>query len=307
MADQPIENDRMRVLQLDEEMRDMPREVRNVLDPVRLSEKDGFSFRCHPGISCFNACCRNIEILLTPYDILRLRRRLNISSALFLYNYATPTTLEKGQLPVAIMRMDEKTGRCPFNTDEGCSVYEDRPVTCRYYPIGMALMRKQEATDKESFYFLIKEPFCQGHQEDKTWTVAEWRQDQGSDGYDKPNEGWMELILKRRSAGDAVSTSLQLSEFFYMASTDPEAFRRFVFESSFLKRYDVDEETQANLREDDEFMLEFSFAWLRTVLFGEKQIKIRPEAVEEMKKRQPTPRTEADLSRSDSPPKADEP
>jgi uncharacterized protein len=295
MAENSADSDRQRVLQLDEEMRDMPREVRNILNPVRLTGKDSLKFSCHPGISCFNACCRNIEILLTPYDILRLRRRLKISSELFLYNYATPTTLSKGQLPVPIMRMDEETGRCPFNTDEGCSVYEDRPVTCRYYPVGMALMHKQDAKDEEEFYFLIKEDFCKGHEEDKEWTVFEWRKDQGSDGYDEQNRGWMELILKRRSAGDAVKTSVQLSEFFYMASTDPEAFRRFIFSSTFLERYAVDDETQANLREDDQFLTEFSFAWLRTVLFGEKNIKVRPEAVEEMKKRKPKKQTEADL------------
>ncbi|MBF0383915.1 MAG: YkgJ family cysteine cluster protein [Magnetococcales bacterium] len=280
-----MDRERLGVLQLDEELRDMPSEIRNVLDPVRLSGGDRLRFRCHPGVSCFNVCCSNIEIILTPYDILRLRRRLDISSELFLYNYATPTTLAKGQLPVPIMRMDEETGRCPFNTDAGCSVYEDRPVTCRYYPIGMALMHRQDVKGEEEFYFLIREDFCRGHEEEREWTVFEWRSDQGSDGYDRENRGWMELILKRRSAGDGVNTSLQLSEFFYMASTDPGAFRRFIFESTFLKRYYVDDDTQERLRGDDQYLTEFAFAWLRTVLFGEKNIVVRPEAVEELKRR----------------------
>ena len=294
MAENSEESERLRVLQLDEELRGMPSEVRNILNPVRLTGEDKLIFSCHPGISCFNVCCNNFEIILTPYDILRLRRRLKISSDLFLYNYATPTTLAKGQLPVPLMRMDEKTGRCPFNTDEGCSVYEDRPVTCRYYPVGMALMHKQDTKGDEEFYFLIKEDFCKGHEEKKDWTVFEWRKDQGSDGYDKENRGWMELILKRRSAGDAVNTSVQLSEFFYMASTDPGAFRKFIFESTFLKRYSVNEETQENLRNDEQYVTEFAFAWLRTVLFGEKNIEVRPEAVEEMKNRKPKQRTEDD-------------
>jgi uncharacterized protein len=290
MTENSNNKERLKVLQLDEEFRDMPQEVRNILNPVQLKGEDKLKFSCHPGISCFNVCCSNIEIILTPYDILRLRKRLKISSKLFLYNYATPTTLAKGQLPVPIMRMDEKSGRCPFNSDDGCSVYEDRPVTCRYYPIGMALMHKQDTKGEEEFYFLIKEDFCKGHNEEKEWTVFKWRKDQGSDGYDLQNRGWMELILKRRSAGDSVKTAVQLSDFFYMASTDPEGFRKFVFESSFLKRYEVDEETQKSLRKDDQFMTEFSFAWLRTVLFGEKNIMIRPEAIEEMKNRKPKAR-----------------
>ena len=200
--------DRDRVLQLDEEMRDMPREVRNILSPVRLTGGDSMQFRCHPGISCFNQCCSNIEILLTPYDLLRLRKRLNLTAEEFLYQHATPYTMAKGQLPVAMLRMDEETGKCPFVTGEGCSVYNDRPVTCRYYPLGLALLHRQDTPGEEAFYFLIKEDYCQGHREEKRWRVDEWRADQGSDGYDRHNRNWMELIIKRRSAGDATSTAL---------------------------------------------------------------------------------------------------
>lgn len=284
MSENNSNTDRDKVLELDADMRDMPREVRNVISPVRLGGTDTLQFCCHAGISCFNQCCSTIEILLTPYDLLRLRKRLKLTAEEFLYEYATPFTLTKGQLPVAMMRMDEKSGKCPFVTPEGCSVYTDRPVTCRYYPLGLALMHRQHATENEEFYFLIKEDFCQGHKEVKTWSVDEWRQDQGSDGYDVHNKKWMEIIVKRRSAGDATSTSIPVSEFFYMASTNPDKFREFVFDSSFLKRYEVDEKTLARIREDDVAMTEFAFSWLKSALFGDKEIKVRPEAMEAMKK-----------------------
>ena len=183
------------------------------------------------------------------------------------------------------MKLDPETGKCPLVTPEGCSVYEDRPVTCRYYPIGLALMHKPEATAEEEFYFLIKEAFCEGHKEQKTWTVADWRGDQGSEKYDERNRSWMEIILKRRSAGDATSTSVPVSEFFYMATTNPPVFRRFVFDSTFLQRFKVDEETLALIREDDEAITEFAFAWLKTVLFGDKHIEMRPEAFDMLKAR----------------------
>ncbi len=279
MSDHDSKTEREKVLQLDQEMRDMPREVRNVLHPVRLSGKDPFQFRCHPGIACFNACCANIEILLTPYDMLRLRKRLGLSAEEFLFQYATLHTLTKGQLPVALMRMDPETGKCPFVTPEGCSIYADRPVTCRYYPIGLALMHKQNRAGEEEFFFLIKEDFCKGHEEAKKWTVDAWRADQGADGYDEQNRGWMEIILKRRSVGDAVQTSIYVSEFFYMAATNPDAFRRFVFESSFQERFHVDPETLARIREDDAALTEFAFAWLGSVLFGDGKVQVRSEAV----------------------------
>ncbi|MBF0143959.1 MAG: YkgJ family cysteine cluster protein [Magnetococcales bacterium] len=283
MSDNQKLSDREKVLQLDEEMRDMPMEVRNVIDPVRLTGEDLFRFRCHPGIACFNHCCRKIDIVLTPYDLIRLRRRLNLTSEEFLHTYARPSALTKGQLPVPLIDMDSETGRCPFNSDEGCSVYSDRPVACRYYPIGSALMRRQESDDAEEFYFLIKEGFCLGHAEAKEWTVADWRSDQGSDGYDRHNRGWMETILKRRSAGDMVGTSVQTSELFYMAGTNPEAFRRFVFDSTFLKRFEVAPEVERLIAEDDVAMTEFAFEWLKGVLFGDRTLKVRPEALAEVK------------------------
>lgn len=285
MSTDTPDTDQEKVMQLDPEMRDMPREVRNVISPVRLTGEDALQFRCHPGISCFNACCRSIEILLTPYDLLRLRKRLSVSAEEFLYEYATPYTLTKGQLPVAMIRMNERTGECPFVTSEGCSVYTDRPVTCRYYPLGLALMHKQHATENDAFYFLIKEDYCKGHQEAQTWQVDAWRRDQGSDGYDERNKKWMEIIIKRRSAGDATSTSLPVSEFFYMASTNPDKFREFVFDSSFLQRYEVDDETVARIRDDDEALTEFAFSWLKSALFGDQEINVRSEAIDALSKK----------------------
>ena len=35
-------------------------------------------------IACFTRCCRNIDILLTPYDVIRMKNRLGITSTEFL-------------------------------------------------------------------------------------------------------------------------------------------------------------------------------------------------------------------------------
>ena len=39
---------------------------------------------CHKGIACFNKCCQSIDIMLAPYDILRLKKRLGMCPAEFL-------------------------------------------------------------------------------------------------------------------------------------------------------------------------------------------------------------------------------
>lgn len=51
-----------------------------------------FSFDCHPGVSCFTFCCKNVNLTLYPYDIIRLKSGLRIDSEEFVRKY---TFLEK--------------------------------------------------------------------------------------------------------------------------------------------------------------------------------------------------------------------
>ena len=44
-----------------------------------LQAGDRFRFRCHPGIGCFNRCCRNLNLFLYPYDVVRIKQSLGIS------------------------------------------------------------------------------------------------------------------------------------------------------------------------------------------------------------------------------------
>jgi hypothetical protein len=57
------------------------------VEPVRLGPESTFKFKCHPGVACFTECCRDINIILTPYDIIRLKNRLDLSSEEFLALY----------------------------------------------------------------------------------------------------------------------------------------------------------------------------------------------------------------------------
>jgi hypothetical protein len=55
-------------------------------------------------------------------------------------------------------------------------------------------------------------------------------------------------------------------------------------ESSFLNRFEVDDEVIEKIRTDDEALLDFGFDWLRFSLFGEKTIKIKGDVAEEKKR-----------------------
>ena len=208
--------------------------------PIKLTENSRFKFRCHKGVRCFTACCSNINIVLPPYDLLRLRKRLGMTTEDFINTYCDIEILAKTLLPVIILKMgkDEKKS-CPFVTPDGCTVYEDRPSNCRYYPVGMATLRKKDAEGgKDEFYFMVKEDHCKGFEEDKDWTIAEWRKDQGADLYDDMNRGWMEILIKKKSFGEREFPEIK-NQMFFMVSTNTDYFREFVFGSSFLETYDI--------------------------------------------------------------------
>jgi len=262
------------------------------IQPRKLTLDSHLKFRCHPGVSCFTACCHNIKIILTPYDIMILRKRLGIPAHEFITTYAQPTYLEKTDMPGVQIKLREDTGGCPFVTPEGCTVYSDRPSACRYYPVGMADFHEggSEDAEEEKFFFIVREPHCKGFEEDKEWTVREWRQDQGVDVRDEMNKEWLRLVMRRKSFGHQATLSEAAKRMFFMASTDLDSFRNFIFNSSFLDTYEVDEKTLREIREDDEALMHFSFRYLAHTLFGAEGMKIRKDKIDakikEIKQRQ---------------------
>jgi Fe-S-cluster containining protein len=269
------------------------------IQPKKLTLDSHIKFRCHPEVRCFTACCGGIKIVLTPYDILQLTRRLEMPPHEFLHQYTLPTYLEKTDMPGVMIKLREDDNKCPFVTPEGCTVYSDRPTACRYYPVGMADFHEGGSRDadgvenipeEEKFFFVVREDHCKGFEEDKEWTVREWRKDQGVDVRDEMNKEWLRLVMRRKSFGLQATLSEQAKRMFFMASTDLSTFRRFIFESSFLETYEIDEELLKKLREDDVELMLFSFKYLAATLFGAHAMKIKEEKikekVEQIKKRQ---------------------
>ncbi len=155
-------------------------------DYPRLDPDDKFTFACHPGVSCFNRCCNDVNIFLSPYDVLRMKKCLGMSSSDFLEKYALLPVQKDMKTPVVVLRMnDDESKACPFLTDEGCGIYSDRPWPCRMYPLGLAAQKDTpDGWRGDRFYFLLQEEVCRGFEEPKEWTAGEWIENQEMDEYD---------------------------------------------------------------------------------------------------------------------------
>jgi Fe-S-cluster containining protein len=248
-------------------------------DQARLGPDDKFRFRCHPGVSCFNTCCADVNIFLSPYDVLRLTERLGITSTEFLQKYTLLPVQKDMNTPVVLLKMrDDDEKSCHFLTKEGCGVYSDRPWPCRMYPVGLATSRDTEDGWRgERFYFLLKEDACQGHTEGKEWTVREWMDDQEVDAYDEWGEAFKELTL-HKFFDDFGPLPPSKMEMFFNATYDLQKFREFVFGSTLLERFEVDEDFVHQMKISNEALLRFGFLWTRFAVFGEPTMKVREEA-----------------------------
>jgi uncharacterized protein len=257
------------------------------VQPVRLKPEDTFNFRCHKDLSCWNKCCHGADITLTPYDIVRLSRRLKLRPAEFLLQHTVPAIHDKADLPIAKIKTGGEDGRgaCPFNAAEGCTVYEDRPSTCRYYPLGMVSMKMKDMEGQEDFFFLVKEDHCQGHCDAKELNVGQFRAEQNVEDYERVNRGWIDILMKMASwkvlggpQGKAPAPATK--RMFFMATTDVDAFRRFVFETKFLESYEIDPEAVEMIKTDDEALLLLGYDWLKNVLFNEPTILLKEQVMQ---------------------------
>ncbi len=249
--------------------------------PQMLEGSAEIQFRCRKGIACWNACCSNIDISLTPYDILRLSRRLGISTTEFLMQYTFPYELEKDGIAGVKFKPVENGSACQFMRPEGCDVYADRPTACRYYPVALLAMRRSDEYTDRNAYAIVKEPHCLGHNEPRKLTIDEYRQEQGLVEYDELGRGWRQLVLKKKSSGPIVGTPSKRSlQLFFMACYDLDRFRDFVASAAFNETYDIPwDEMQKILGTDTELML-FAFRFLRQTMFGEETITMKSDALD---------------------------
>ena len=254
--------------------------------PTTLEGTAALQFQCRKGIACWNACCSNIDISLTPYDIVRLKQHLELSSSEFLNRYTVPYEMEKDGIAGVKLRPVEGGTACRFMTDAGCGVYADRPTACRYYPVALLSMRKQDESIDRQYYAIVREDHCLGHQEPRTQTIDEYRAEQGLPEYDDLAHGWRQLILKKKSSGPTVGKPSKRSlELFFMTCYDIDRFRSFVASDSFSGIYELPADELHAMLLDDVTLLQFGFRFLRQVLFGEMTIPMRAESVEQRRAR----------------------
>ena len=185
-----------------------------------VSVSQNFSFRfCCESKSCSIACCHGHAIALNPYEVLRIKEHLGISSeeleARLLSHY------DRG-LPLLMLPRDP----CPFLKGRRCTIYSARPLACRLFPFGMLCDGK------------LKTVFmpCEGVGRGRSFTLAEYIEEQGAGEYLAMWKRWVSFVeaVERAELGSMRQVFLKI--LLYNFDFTPKGAVRETAEEQFLAR-----------------------------------------------------------------------
>ncbi|WP_018124428.1 YkgJ family cysteine cluster protein [Desulfovibrio oxyclinae] len=242
-------------------------QTRDFLDSLpELKPGEKINFRCYPGITCFNKCCSDLNLVLAPYDVLRLRRSLGMSSRDFIHSFVDAQKSEGSHFPLLHLRMTDTDARsCPYVREEGCAVYPDRPGACRTYPLGRAARPDGEGGVKEQF-FVVREDHCRGFEEPDEWDTDEWFADQGFDDYIRFNDRYMHIMSQVNQSGRMLND--RMVQMIMLCLYQIDDFQQFAQDMKLFERVEIDEARQQAVLDNEEAALEFGMDWLELLLLG---------------------------------------
>lgn len=231
---------------------------------TRLSPNDTFTFSCHPDVACFTECCRMLELALTPYDVLRLRRGTGLTSQQLLDSYIIVEQDRAEPFPrVYLTMVDDGRASCVFVAREGCTIYQHRPAACRAYPLGRAVIRQQDGGIEEHFV-LMKEQHCQGFGESSIQDVRSYSLEQDLQTYNRFNDVLAKILQHDTIRKGFLPSPAQLEQFI-LALYNIDTFREMLFNDR-LEASKLSDDDKVRLRDDEELLL-YGVEWLQRQLF----------------------------------------
>ncbi len=238
------------------------------IEPEYIGLDDTFKFSCHKKVSCFNQCCIDVNQFLYPYDIIRLKNFLGLTSTEFLQKYAMIYSGDTTGLPVVSLKTKPSDRHaCPFVTEQGCSVYSDRPASCRIFPLARAISRSRETGQITEHFALIKDPVCEGFEQGEKIKVRDWIDTQEIIEYNRLNDKMIELISLKHQVMPGPLEG-EYKEKFVLGCYDIDTFRKQIFEDGLMEEADFEDGVYEKIKTDDALLLEEGMKWIQKQLFG---------------------------------------
>lgn len=236
---------------------------------LRIEEDKQFCFDCHSGLPCFTECCRQLDLALTPYDVLRLKKRLDMESGRFLEQYVIIEWDKRIVFPQCYLTMvDDGRASCVFLAAEGCQVYEDRPGSCRAYPVGRGVTSEYSERQPTEIFVLVKENHCRGFEESPVHFPSEYLTKQGFDQYLAYNDAVMSILQHKKIRQGFRPSRSQLDQFI-LALYNLDLFRQEMSDGRISMHRPLTSAEIQGLAGNEENLLLLGINWLKQELFDE--------------------------------------
>ncbi len=158
------------------EEKNMDKRLKNIvdnLDEIKIDLDAPFMFHC----TMCGECCENREdILLTPKDLYKMARELNLTPEQFYEKYCEGYIGNDSRMPIIRLNPIGMTKRCPLLSEGKCIVHKAKPAVCAMFPIGRCIVQEKsqnlEEIDADQIQYIYMDPECGDKAE--IHTVREW-------------------------------------------------------------------------------------------------------------------------------------
>ena len=178
----------------------MDARLKNIIDnydKMQIGLDDTFRFHC---TMCGRCCINREDILLTPRDIYRMAKELEITPQELFERYCENYLGGDSRMPIVRLKPRGSVQRCPLLKDRKCSVHQAKPTVCALFPIGRCgktdrqSKRAPEDFENAQIEYIFSNPGCGDGSE--THTVREWLHDFNLSEEDDFFRKWNQALIK---------------------------------------------------------------------------------------------------------------
>jgi len=170
-------------------------EIYNNLDTLKIGINDTFYFKCR---SCGKCCKNRYDIMLTPRDLFRIARHLNMTIEDVVKKYCDVYPGKDSKVPIVRLLPIGGNDRCPFLVDKRCIVHEAKPTVCALFPIGRTISSGEPDIALDPDTPMVTGYICQPtdcNAKKKPQVVRDWL---AKWGYEEPDAfylQWNEMLI----------------------------------------------------------------------------------------------------------------
>ena len=159
-----------------------------------LKEDDTFNFKCK---MCGLCCIRDEDepVIVMGPDLVRIARKLHLSTLDVIRKYCYFNIGEKSGLPVLTLKTDWMR-RCIFLQNARCMVHDAKPEVCAMFPLGRMVRVHPSRENGEASYAYFTQPGggCPGENTDVTCTLREWKEKFHLEEREKEMLAWNNML-----------------------------------------------------------------------------------------------------------------